>query len=357
MSKSSKGRYFEDFTVGETIVHATPRTVTDADATMYLALTGSRSCQFCSEPFARANGAPRSPIDDLLVFHLVFGKSVPDISINAIANLGYAEGRFLDLVYPGDTISARSTVIGKKQISSGKAGIVYVRTVGEKSSGERMLEFVRWVMVRKREENASAPAAVLPDLAGSVAADRLVLPSDLGPLRVDPAMSGSAHCFEDYSVGEKIDHLNGTGVTDAEHRLATRLYQNTARVHFDDHSERKGRLGSVIVYGGVIISLAKALSFNGLGNLLHTLAINSGTHANPCVPGDTVYAWSEVLDKAALREDAGAMRLRLVATKDRGCADFPLRGPDGKYLPEVLLDLDYWALMPRRAALERFPIR
>ena len=92
------------------------------------------------------------------------------------------------------------------------------------------------------------------------------------------------------------------------------------------------------------------MSFNGLGNLLHLLAINAGTHANPCIGGDTVYAWSQVLDKADLDEDCGALRLRLVATRNRPCADFPSRDDDGRHLPCVLLDLDYWGLMPKRAA-------
>jgi 2-methylfumaryl-CoA hydratase len=73
--------------------------------------------------------------------------------------------------------------------------------------------------------------------------------------------------------------------------------------------------------------------------------INAGAHANPCFAGDTVKAWTEVLDKA--QTDApgvGAIRLRLVATK--GGAPFALKGDDGRYLPHVLLDLDYWALMP-----------
>ncbi len=89
------------------------------------------------------------------------------------------------------------------------------------------------------------------------------------------------------------------------------------------------------------------------GTLSTILAINAGTHANPCVAGDTVYAWSEVLDKAELpgRADVGALRLRLVATRNRPCADFPLKDEGGRYLPEVLLALDYWALMPRRNVL------
>jgi 2-methylfumaryl-CoA hydratase len=93
------------------------------------------------------------------------------------------------------------------------------------------------------------------------------------------------------------------------------------------------------------MSLARALTFNGLANAQVMVAINAGAHANPCFAGDTVRAWSEVLDVA--QTDApgvGAVRLRLVATK--GGAVGALRGEDGKYLPDVLLDLDYWALMP-----------
>ena len=142
------------------------------------------------------------------------------------------------------------------------------------------------------------------------------------------------------------------GVMESENRLATRLYQNGARVHFNDHTEKQGRLGACIVYGGVVMSLARALSFNGLGNGLHLLALNGGSHVNPCRAGDTIYAWSEVLDdrRAGRAQPMSArLRLRLVATKDRPCHDFPLRDAEGRYLPEILLDLDYWALIPRRA--------
>ena len=126
------------------------------------------------------------------------------------------------------------------------------------------------------------------------------------------------------------------------------LYQNTAKVHFDAHAQQASRFGKRLIYGGVVISLARALAFNGLGNACELLAINAGTHCNPLFAGDTVYAWSEVLDKAVLSDTVGALRLRLVAAKDHPCADFPLRDEAGKYLPHVLLDFDYWAAVPRR---------
>ena len=352
MSKTATGNFFEDFRVGQEIQHATPRTVSVGDAALYLAMTGSRFLQHCSDPFARSNGLPAAPIDDLLAFHLVFGKTVADISLNAVANLGYADGRFLGLVFPGDTIHARSRVIGLKETSSRQTGIVWVQSRGYKEDGTPVVDYARWVMVRKRDPASPAPVTVVPELPDHVAPDRLVVPAGLRLSEVRAAQTGSPYFFEDYTVGERIDHVDGIGVMESENRLATRLYHNGARVHFNDHTERQGRLGACIVYGGVVISLARALSFNGLGNCLHLLAINGGSHVNPCRAGDTVYAWSEVLDTTPLagRADAGALRLRLVATRDRPCQDFPLRDAEGRYLPEVLLDLDYWALIPRRAA-------
>lgn len=350
MGKGDAGNFFEDLEPGRVLRHAGPRTVTAGDAALYLALTGSRFALQACEPLARAWGLPTTPLDDLLVFHLVFGLSVRDLSVNAVANLGYADGRFHAPVFPGDTLEARSTVIGRKQTSSGRTGIVWVRTEGFKADGTPVLDYVRWVLVNKRDPASPAPEPLVPSLPAFVEPTRLPAPAALAPRAVDPAATGSPWFFEDYAVGERIDHVDGMGVMESEHRLATRLYRNTARVHFNDHVERRGRLGSVIVYGGVVMSIARALSFNGLGNACSILAINAGTHANPCRPGDTVYAWSEVLDRAELpgRTDLGALRLRLVALANRPAHDFPLRDAAGAYLPEVLLDLDYWALVPRR---------
>lgn len=282
-------------------------------------------------------------MDDLIAFHTVFGKTVPDISLNAVANLGYAEGRWLRPVWPGDTLRSESTVIGLKENSNGKSGVVYVRTRGLNQSGEPVLEYVRWVMVRKRDLDAPAPGPVVPELKKTVAADDLIVPEGLDFSNYDFALAGERHRWADYVVGEKIDHVDGVTVEEAEHMLATRLWQNTAKVHFDRTQREDGKR---LIYGGHVISLARALSFNGLANAQVVVGLNAGAHANPCFSGDTVRAWSEVLDKApTAAPGVGAVRLRLVAVKD-GAAPFALRADDGKYLAEVLLDLDYWALMP-----------
>jgi len=348
-AKTNASRFFEDFRLGETIRHATPRTVTLGDVAVYNGLFGPRFAVQSSDEFARRIGYARSPLDDLLVFNVVFGKTVPDISLNAVANLGYADCRFLKPVYPGATLSAVSEVIGRKENSNRKTGIVYVRSRGVDETGEPVLDYVRWVMVRKRDEATPAPGATVPDLPKAVPASALGLACPRIDARAyDTALSGSGHRFGDYAAGERIDHIDGVTVEEAEHQIATRLYQNTARVHFNLFAQSKDRFGRRLIYGGHAISLARALSFNGLGNAFHVAAINGGRHVSPLFAGLTVFAWSEVLATAALpgRDDVGALRLRTIATKDKPCSDFPLKNGDD-YDPAVILDLDYWVLLPK----------
>jgi 2-methylfumaryl-CoA hydratase len=340
-SKTNPGRFFEDYRLGEVIAHAVPRTIGPGERALYHALYPARGALHSSDVFARSVGLAASPLDDLIAFHTVFGKTVPDISLNAVANLGYAEGRWLAPVWPGDTLRSESEVIGLKETSSGATGVVWVRTRGFNQHGVVVLEFVRWVMVRKRRREVVVPPHV-PDLKSVVAPETLVVPAGLDFTRYDFALAGEPHRWDDYAVGEIIDHVDAVTVEEAEHMLATRLWQNTSKVHFDVTQREDGRR---LIYGGHVISLARALSFNGLANAQLIVALNAGAHANPCFAGDTVRAWSEVLDRAETAEPSvGALRLRLVAT--RGQAG-DLRDAEGKYRPEVLLDLDYWALLPR----------
>jgi 2-methylfumaryl-CoA hydratase len=212
-----------------------------------------------------------------------------------------------------------------------------------------VLDYVRWVMVRKHDEAAPPPGDHVPQLPKAVAPGQLgAACPKIDAAAYDTVLAGSPHRFGDYTAGEKLDHVDGITVEEAEHMIATRLYHNTARVHFNQFSEGQGRFGRRLIYGGHVISLARALSFNGLGNAFHVAAINGGRHVAPLFAGLTVFAWSEVLASAEIpgRSDVGALRLRTVATKDRPCADFPLKAGE-EYDPAVILDLDYWVLMPR----------
>ena len=374
--KTNAGRFFEDYQIGQTLHHAVPRTLSGGERALYHALYPARHAIHSSDEFARACGLPAAPLDELIAFHTVFGKTVPDVSLNAVANLGYAEGRWLAPVWPGDTLCAQSTVIGVKENSNGRSGNLYVRTLGLNQRGETVLDYIRWVMLRKRGAAATSGAAAstvagaagtlsvvpptvvpptddpatvspsvpqVPELQKVVRPADLVVPRGLDFTGYDFTLAGEPHRWGDYAIGERIDHIDAVTIEEAEHMLATRCWQNTAKVHFDASLREDGRR---LIYGGHIISLARALSFNGLANAQMLVALNAGTHANPCFAGDTIRAWSEVLEKAPTEAPGvGAIRLRLVATRVEAPA-FALRGEDGRYHPQVLLDLDYWALMP-----------
>jgi 2-methylfumaryl-CoA hydratase len=362
-TKANRGNFFEDFRVGQEIIHPTPRTITAGDVALYTGLYGSRFAVQSSNAFAQAIGLAQeqlagmsptlghAPIDDLIVFHVIFGKTVPDISLNAVANLGYAECRFVKLVYPGDTLSARSEVIGLKENSNGETGVVYVRTTGRNQHGEIVLTYVRWVMVKKSRKDAPTQPALVPKLEAKLTPAALgdALPK-INVAAYETVLSGSPYLFDDYRVGECIDHVDGITIEEAEHQIATRLYQNTAKVHFDNFAARETRFGRRLIYGGIAISIARVLTFNGLGNAFRIAAINGGRHVAPLFSGDTVYAWSEVLETSEVgsRKDVGALRLRTVATKNQSCGTFPFRNAGQDPSDGVILDLDYWVLLPRR---------
>lgn len=346
--KTNAGNFFEDFAVGQVIEHATPRTITEGDRALYGAIYPTRFAIWSSAEFAASVGLAPHPVEELIGFHVAFGKTVPDVSLNAVANLGYAECRFHVPVLPGDTLRTRSEVIGLKENSNGRTGVVWVRSTATNQRGEVAIDWARWVMVHKRPSGegaaSPAPSTVVPDLASAVDASDLVVPAGLDLSSYDVVAGGSPYLLGDYEVGERIDHVDGVTLTDAEHMMATRLWQNTAKVHFSTDARPDGRR---LVYGGHVISLARALSFNGLANAQLVAAINAGAHVAPAFAGDTVHAWSEVLDIAELdAPGVGALRLRLVATRGRD-ESMTLRSPEGAYADGVLLDLDLWAFIPR----------
>jgi 2-methylfumaryl-CoA hydratase len=352
--KVSHGRFFEHFRIGEHIVHALPRTLHGGDISQYMALTGDRHPLASSTELARSLGFMREVIPDLLVFHVVFGKSVPDISHNATANLGYADVRFMRPVYPGDTLVAESEVIGLREVSSGEAGVVYVRTRGSNQKGQEVLSFIRWVMVPKRDKHLARGLNQVPQLPAVVTADRLPVPDAMNLQRFpDVAWAmGPGERWDDYDPGERLNHPDAMTIEESDHIQATRLYHNTAQVHFDALAASNSRFGKRLVYGGHVISVAMALSQNGLGTALRIAAWNGGAHVAPTFAGDTLRAFTEIVEKAEVagRRDLGALRLRLSAVKNVPADELPNVASllSGTKEPRIVLELDYWALLPRK---------
>ncbi len=162
--------------------------------------------------------------------------------------------------------------------------------------------------------------------------------------------TGGTRLWDDYAPGESLDHPGGATLEEAEHMLATRLYQNTARIHFDAFAAKSNQFGKRLIYGGHIISLARALSHDGLENAFAIAAINGGAHTNPSFAGDTIYARSIVLERWEVPGRAGRGCAALAAPRreeHRACRRCKRR-PQGAKHPDVVLDLDYTVLLPRR---------
>lgn len=362
--RPASGYFFEDYAVGQRFDHAVPRTLTQGDVALYQALVGSRNPLHCSEPFAQSIGYPAMPVDDLLVFHIAFGKTVPDISYNAVANLGYAECRFVQPVYIGDTLHASTEIVGLKATSSGKTGVVYVRSSCFNQRDELVLTWVRWVMIHRRDTKATnidLKPYGLVDFAAAVTPNAIAAPRGAWATPACAQATGSKKSWDDIeapdadhsfanatvttSAVSPILHAGGLTIDNTDHTLATKLYQNTARVHFDAHHMKDSRFAQRLVYGGHIISLCRALSFDGLENAFTIAAINSGSHLNPTFAGDTIYAMSVPLMKWAVSDSVGALRLQLHGYKnaDPNSPTFVGTSPD-----QHVLSLDLTVLMPRR---------
>jgi len=353
LGENNRGHFFEDFEIGQTLTHGVPRTITESDATLYLALTGSRFALHCAKTVAENMGFSSTPIDNFLVFHIAFGKTVNDVSLNAVANLGYAEVIFHQPCFAGDTLSVSSQVIGLKQNSNGKTGIVYVHSTAINQHDQVVLDWKRWVMVKKDDLSISIEKESIPALKTQVDPKKQNLPSEFNFSKWQNSDSDFQAKFDDINIGDNISHGGGITINDSDHSLATRLYQNNARVHFDQTMMDKTPNGKRLVYGGHIISLCRALSYNGLGNAIWLSAINGGTHSNPSFAGDTIYCQSKILDKSDIkgRDDLGLVRIHMIGVKNQAAEkidsfykEFEQRK---KYHPDVVLDLDYCALMLR----------
>jgi len=343
--KNFFSRYFEDYSLNQEIKHSVPRTITYGDVSLYLASTGSRFALNYSSEFCKNLGYEKMIVDDVLVFHMIFGRTVPDLSLNAIANLGYADVKFQNPVFVGDTINATSKIVGLKENSNGKTGTVYVFSEGRNQKGDLVLSYFRWLMMRKRDFDLHLEEKTIPTMPEIVKKENLYLDETIKIDNWDSEITGSDSFFEDYKIGEEIHHLDGQTIEEAEHQMATRLYQNNARVHFNHHIEKDGRFGKRIIYGGYIISLARSISCNGLANAFKIAAIHSGKHSSPTFSGDTIYAWSKVIDKEEFNTKTGILKIRTLASKNNSKMIFP--GSD--QLPEnIVLDLSYSVFIPRK---------
>jgi acyl dehydratase len=153
-----RGRYFEDFEVGDVYEHPLGRTVTETDNIWTTLLTQNTAPIHFDAHYAAQTEFGRRLVDSTFTLALVTGQSVTDVSQNVMANLGWDEVRLPAPVFEGDTIYSRSEVLEcRESRSRPEVGIVTVATTGFNHEGTVVITFKRTLLVYKRGRGPAIP--------------------------------------------------------------------------------------------------------------------------------------------------------------------------------------------------------
>jgi 2-methylfumaryl-CoA hydratase len=313
------GRLLSDFEKGATYEHPWDVTVDGGTIALFQASFLDASPIFASNTFARAYGFRERPLHPLLCLNLALSFSVHDVSEQAIAHLAYLDVRFPEAGYPGDTVTARSTVIDVKPSSTGDKGVVHVRTALTNDHGHVLCAFERKALIRAGKIEGR-PAD--PPPSGLAAPDVQALHRLPPALRIShsPSVrSGFAGRFEDFAVGQVFLHDVGKTVGESEHMQLTALVRNSHPLHFDELYSRDNSFAKTrVVYGGLVFAWVATLASRDLaGNGLWELGYTDGAHPNGTIAGDTLYALSKVLEVKDHGSGAGEVTFRLVGVKNK----------------------------------------
>lgn len=146
-----RGRFFEDFNVGDVYQHPLGRTVTKTDNIWFTLLTQNTAAVHFDEDYAQSTSFGRPLVNSTLTLALVVGQSVIDVSMNVFANLAWTDIVLPNPVFEGDTIHSESEVLSLRESRSHPdKGIVGVRSRGFKKGNLTVIEYNRTVMVYKR---------------------------------------------------------------------------------------------------------------------------------------------------------------------------------------------------------------
>jgi 2-methylfumaryl-CoA hydratase len=307
------GRLLSDFEPGATYQHPWEVTVDGGAVALFQASFLDATPIYSSALFAKSCGLQERPLHPLLCLNLGLSFSVHDVSEQAIAHLAYIDVRFPEAGYAGDTVRARSTVLGVKPASSGDKGVVHVRTILENEKGRVLCAFERKALIRagklgERPGWAAVSGAATPDVATFPSVPRAL---------VDVGTGGFGPHANDFEVGQVYTHTIGKTIGESEHMQLTALVRNSHPLHFDevyckDNSFTKQR----VVYGGLVLTWVATLASRDLGgHALWEAGLDAGAHPNGVVGGDTLYAASKVT-----AVDGEKVTFRLVGVKNRTSA-------------------------------------
>jgi len=323
--RKKTGNFLEDFKPGQVFRHKGGKTVTEGLFSTFTDFSMATNPLCKNARYAQTYGYQGLVCPPGLVMLVSFSQTVEDISENARANLEYIDMRFGAPVYVGDTIEVETKVLGVRPSSSRpNLGIVSVQSTARKNIGQAdeavVMTWQRKVQVYKNDEDINVEGfEVEPD---NVACD-LWLPeydATAGYAELSHLSSPDSY-FEDLEPNSLIEHSRGRTVTE-EHIALTGILDNTSQVHCNqfmiDLDPERYVGGQLIVFGGIPFVLCLGISGpdvadNALGETVYT----TGRHTAPLQAGDTVFAATEVLEKAPHpeRDDLGLVTTRLLGHK------------------------------------------
>jgi 2-methylfumaryl-CoA hydratase len=361
------GRKLDDFAPGAVFEHPWEVTVDEGMVALFYASFQCALPTYASRLAARAAGLADRPVHPLLLLNLGISFSVHDVSEQAIANLAYVDVRFPNPCYAGDTVRARSRVMGIKPVSSGDKGVVQVRTHLVNERDELLCSFERKALVRAgsaAERPADAPHDGRWDPAHDEGEARR-LPAALRARLSDPAAAlpraRFATCWEDFEVGGVYAHEVGRTVSEAELLQLTTLARNSHPLHTDEVYCKTGSFAKTrVAYGGLVLSWALALgSRDTAGNALWDMGLDDGAHTGSVLAGDTLFAATKVLAKEPVDERTGSVTLRVIGTKNTPARTLLAKGAplfepelpktEGR-VPEKVVEITRRLLVLRRRA-------
>ncbi|MBI4517969.1 MAG: MaoC family dehydratase [Deltaproteobacteria bacterium] len=317
--QKQKGNFLEDFRAGQVFRHKVGKTATAGLLNAFTEFDMTTNPLSKNRRYAQRYGFTECVLPPGLVMNIVFSQSVEDISENARANLEYINMRFGAPVYIGDTIEVSSVVLGvKPSTRDPDRGVVHVQTTGRNQDGLVVLTYERKVQVWK--SNSDAPVEDKAIVAPAVDVVPRLPPYDATRAYGELAHLTSADTyFEDFTVGDTIEHSRGRTMT-TEHIALTAMLDNTSQVHCNQHlidqNPAKYLGGQLVIYGGIPFNLCLGLSCPDVSdNALADLVYTSGRHTGPLFAGDTVFATTELRGK---RDYQGRDDLGVLVTTLRG---------------------------------------
>jgi len=307
------GNFLEDFVIGRRMRHKGGRTVTEGLTAAFTDFSYTTNPLHKNLRYAERYGYPGMVVPPGLVMAIAFSQSVEDVSENARANLEYIDMRFGVPAYVGDTIETETTVLGVRASSSRpELGVVHVQSIATKQTGDIVLAYQRKVQVFKEDPKATldegqvdpAPVEVVPWVPEYDAGRNY---AELAHLTNDDTY------FEDFTVGDTIEHSRGRTMTE-EHIQLTGMLDNTSQVHCNqtliDRDPARYLGGRLVVFGGIPFLLCLGLSCPDIAdNSPGDLVYRTGRHTAPIFAGDTVFASTEIAGKRDFegRDDLGVL--------------------------------------------------